>query len=640
MNISEWEARHSSLWPLHESIVDRGRAWRSSDIYGQNCQLATALRDLGLAAGDRVAIALPNCRELYVACGAVWAAGGIVVVIGVDTSSNILTLLRHCEPTILIATHQVHEAVPETESIRTRIVINAGPTLSAQFLSFDKLIACSKAIAEPVRREATDIAQLCYTSGATGVPRGVMYSHSGLVSYYEARRATAPPDEIGIQLMALPSTAFGGRFIGMRVTAPVTFVLLDRFEPEQVLAAIERYRVDSMPMLPAMAERLLAHVATRQYDCTSLRTLNISGAHVSRSLVERIKARLRSGAPSGAGENLISMGARTDGVDKVDQSPLNVIVHYGLTESGGGFASTADGGDGVVGKASAEAQILIVDENGEALQPNQVGAILVKTPYAASGYWRDPEATASVFRDGFVRTGDLGFLNSSMEITVLGRADELVIQGGQNIYPEEIGRALRTINGIADCAVVGLADDLLGEIAVACIVPRRGVNLTENEIRSACRKALPSRKQPARIVFMEAIPRGSVGKIRLLDLRTAASRAIDAGIFRQPPFDGGNKLNANECMAAIARIVESELRSLIVPEMAEVREDTLFGELGLDSVGAVEMSYGLSRSFRRRLSPTLIYSHPTVASLSAKIGEILSEGRSRDAMHYEANAER
>src|SRR5262249_7459576 len=153
------------------------------------------------------------------------------------------------------------------------------------------------------------------------------------------------------------------------------------------------------PLVPTLAEQLIAFQPARDYDCSSLARINIGGSHVTESLVDRLKARFQA----------------TERGRKRDDSGPAVVVHYGMTETGGGFASSARGGDGFVGPVGPGVNLRIVDARGQPVSSGQVGEILVRTPYAASGYWRDPERTAAVFRDGYVRTGDLGRVNDAGE---------------------------------------------------------------------------------------------------------------------------------------------------------------------------------------------------------------------------------
>jgi long-chain acyl-CoA synthetase len=606
MNIASWEADHVRRYGDHRGLVVGQREWTNIRLYDQACRLAAALIARGVEPGDRVALALPNDRELFVACSAAWLCGGVAVVLGEGPTTELAPLLGNCDPAVFIAAdRRIADTVGKTVH---RIAVGFTPA-SADVSSFDALIAAHEPIAEPVPRAEGDAAQLCYTSGATGRPKAAIYTHGGIEEFWRARAlASGGAATNGVLLLAVPPTAFGARFIGMRVTADTRYVLLQRFDPERVLEAIERHRVTEIPLVPTMVEQLVACRLARPYDCSSLKTINISGSHVPAALVTRLRERVRALIPA-------AQRGRTGGQAADEAHELAVIVHYGMTETGGGFACTDAGGDGVVGPVSPSADVRIVAPNGEGLPRGEIGEIVVRTPYAAAGYWRDAEATAAVFRGGYVHTGDLGRFNGTDELCVLGRAKDLIIQAGQNIFPEEIARVIRALDGVAECAVIGLPDDLLGEVAVACVVLASGCGITERGIRSHCRRQLGPRKQPSRIVLVDALPKTRNGKVRSSQLKEA--------IITRTGRDRGTlalqlAANRTECVNLLRATIAAALRDVLADDadLSPVDSAATFGDLGVDSIGMVGIASLLGERLGRRLSATLLYSYPTIAALS------------------------
>jgi acyl transferase domain-containing protein/acyl-CoA synthetase (AMP-forming)/AMP-acid ligase II/thioesterase domain-containing protein len=596
MNAARWDVEHARRYGNEIGLILGADSWSNADLHDQACRLARALVEFGVEPGARVAIVLPNSRELYVACSAAMMAGGVVVVLPSASEPELASMFAHCEPSVILAPAPL-PAAGMWEGSRVRIVTSNAAPAPASEVCFDDLIRHSSRLQNPIERSAADPAQLCFTSGATGRPKAVVYTHGGIDLFWRARAAaTGNLDVRRVVLVGIPPTAFGSRFIGMRAIANYQYVLLSPFDPFRALDAIERYGVNELPLVPTMAEQLAACALERRGDISSLRAINIAGAHVSSSLIEKLKARF-------GGER------------------LSVLVHYGMTETGGGFASTASGGDGSVGRVTPGTVVRIVDREGLDLPFGESGEVVVRAPFAAAGYWRDPEQTAAVFRDGFVHTGDLGSLSPEGDLSILGRIKDIIIQGGLNVLPNEVASVIATVGGVQECAVIGLPNDLLGEEVVACIVRTAGAMLTEQQVRAHCRDRLDPRKHPVSVVFCDELPRTSNAKVSAALLRRQLLEARRRSVPEVPTTAATRPLRLHE----IKQCVHGELDAILCeiprgpqPE-AKARRTSTFGELGLGSIDAVRLTHRLNTVFNMELSPTILYSSPTVESLSIAI---------------------
>jgi acyl-CoA synthetase (AMP-forming)/AMP-acid ligase II/acyl carrier protein len=612
MNIAHWEADHVTRYGLASGIVDADRSWTNQVLYEKARKIASALIDAGLEPGDRVAVALPNSMELYVCCSAIWMAGGVVVVLGNGPDAELAPLLDHCDPR-LIFRYVAPEEGQREERAQSVVMYQRGTDSSQSWAE----IECSSRtkIRHPVSRESTDPAQLCYTSGTTGKPKAVIYTHGGTDAYMRSRAASFASDsDANVMLLALPPTAFGSRLISARLTGNVCYVLRQRFDPAGVLSAIERHRVTELPLVPSLAEQLAAWNPAEPMDVSSLASINLGGAHVALRLIESLRARF-------------SALANVDREGQHNRNSSGVVpkisVVYGMTEAGGGFAATAHGGDGVVGPVGPSVDLRILGSDGDAVNVGEVGEITVRTPYAAVGYWRDDDATRKVFSNEFVRTGDLGKLTDTGELSVPGRKSDLIIQGGQNIHPEEIATVIRKLKGVADCAVVGVPDELMGEAATACVVPRAGASITEREIREHCRERLSERRLPAHVFMVDSLTTNTVGKVDLKSLREFAARTVMSS-FDMDLAEELRAVSASDRETVICPIIETLLNNVLSHQQDSANgvildHDTPFSELGLSSLGAVELARAIGQKVGRKLSPTLLFAYPTVRTLSAHI---------------------
>lgn len=582
MNIAEWQVEHARRYGNEVALVAGGRTITNSELFAASSQVANALLDLGLAPGDRAACALPNGRDLYIAVAAVYYAGLVLVVVPDTTAAEVRRVVKHCGAGVLITHSHLAESLGVNAAFR--VVSSLVP-----------LIDGSVPLARPVARAPSDPAQLCYTSGTTEAPKAAIYTHAAIGAYLRNRAALiANRDRPHALLIAVPSTAFGSRLIASRMVANQTHVLLERFEPEAALAAIESQRIEALPLLPTMAEQLVAAHPTRHYDCASLRAINISGAHVTDSLVGRV----RNCFPGG----------------------VHVIVHYGMTETGGGIASSETGGTcggGNVGQVVAGVEVRIIDGEGLDVTPGAVGEIVANTPYAAVGYWQDPQRSAAVFRNGYVHTGDLGRFDGNGELCVVGRVKDLIIQGGFKVLPLEVARVIEGIPSVVGCAIVGVANALLGEEVVACVVCADGAPLSERDVLEHCRKTLDPRKLPGQVLRFEELPKTVAGKLDLSALRAEVLQR--RAHFRTSRCTELQAVPAQKRGAFVRQRIVGALCGVLAVDPGDVSDDEPLGETGIDSLGAVRLAHRLSEQFALALPATLIYAHPTVIALAEHI---------------------
>jgi acyl-CoA synthetase (AMP-forming)/AMP-acid ligase II len=398
MNIAERSDRAWEVYGEYPSVVDDTRTWLASELHDAECRLAAGLIALGVEPGARVVVILPLCGEAIVAARGIWRSGAVAVPLPVDvTETQVTRVVNACMPVALIG---LHRSVPLSLAAgRVAHAIGVGPGGAAGgTLTLERLVAEHVPLAASIPREATDLAQITFTSGTTGTPRGVADTHGSLdrlVRRFEPVMWRIPLAKLPVVVSALSPAAFGGVMLRHGLMGMSRLVATATFDPPQFLATIARERATIIGGVPSMFEALLACPDVARRDCSSLRHITVGGAYVSQSLLDRLERRFG----------------------------IRPTATYGSTEAGGAIVSRdAQSTPGSAGRVLPGAEIAILDEAGHTLPAGEVGEICTRTPWAAQGYYNDPEHTAAVFADGWIRTGDVGYLDAGGELFLLGAA--------------------------------------------------------------------------------------------------------------------------------------------------------------------------------------------------------------------------
>jgi len=462
---------------------------RDGDVeftYGDVARRANAVAERfaasGVGPGDVVAIMLPNCAELLLGLLAAWRLGAAATPINpVFTATE--------------AGHQIHDS---------RAVLLLTSAAEADYgvpvvLARDLPTQPAGTLSEPVPR-LSDLALLIYTSGSTGRPKGVMLDHSNLVAMASSLAVAmrlGPADHCLLVLPLFHVNAICVSFLAPMVSgAQVT--ILSRFAPQTFLEAVERYRPTYFAAVPAIYARLAELPDDVCPDTSSLRFAVCGAAPVPQELLRRCESRFG----------------------------FVIIEGYGLTE--GTCASTVNPVDGVrkpgtVGPALPGQVVATMDPGGSLLPAGQAGEVVVRGPNVMRGYLGRPEATAEALAGGWLHTGDVGFLDEDGYLTLVDRIKDMIIRGGENIYPKEIESVLTTHEAVLEAAVVGAPDPVYGEIPVGYIVTYPDAAVAPDELLEHCRRDLTKIKIPVAIHVMDHLPRNAVGKIDKPALRKSLS---------------------------------------------------------------------------------------------------------------------
>ncbi|HVU04579.1 MAG TPA: long-chain fatty acid--CoA ligase [Polyangiaceae bacterium] len=502
MNLATFADRNLAEYGEYDRLVFEGKTYTNRELHERSTRLATALGRLGLVPGDKVVVLLPNCPEVLITFPAVWRAGMTAIpVLFLLEAHELRYILENSEARAIVTSpellHKVESALAELG--RQVEVIVAGPDAPPAYHGFDALVAGSEPLAEAVPREKTDLATLLYTSGTTGKPKGVMQTHGNLhANAMNAWNTATNRERNETTLLVLPlahtfglSVVISGYLFGGKA------VLMRWFDPEGALALIQEHRVKGMAGVPTMFVYMLAHPNASRYDTSS----------VTRWLV---------GAAPMPTERLRAFEAKFGGT---------MYVGYGLTESCPGIAVEREGlprKPGSTGPIMEGVEAKIVDDDARELPRGQVGEIIARGENVSPGYYRNPEATKEAFRDGWLFTGDVGYLDEDGYLFIVERKKDLIIRGGLNVYPKDVEEVLYRHPAVQEAAVVGVPDTNMGEEVCAYVVKKSGAEVTAEELIGHSQASLAKYKTPRWVEFVSAMPKTTIGKIQKKELRRLA----------------------------------------------------------------------------------------------------------------------
>ncbi len=481
----------------------RDRCWRLS-----NALIAVT------EPGDRVAILAENCAE-YVDC-----------YYGVPGASLALTLLNYrlaprelayiignAEPRILIleskylpAIRQIRAEIPSVERI---LLIDGAAEDCESYAAFRD----SGAASEPTRRPAEgDLCWLLYTSGTTGLPKGAMLSHRNILAgVLNSMTAWEVGGADEVCMFTFPMFHVAGYVMPMHHLRGFPVVLLRSFDPATLLANVERYGVTNTAMAPTMVAMLLENPETDRYDLSSLRRLGYGAAAMPGEVLRKARARW-PGMAFSTGFGMTELAGNVMTMGRLD--------HDRAAEDGLEILKS-------VGRQMPLARVRVVGEDGADAAPGEAGEILVKGDQVLSGYWRNPEATASSFTDGWFHTGDVGRWDTEGYLYIVDRKKDMILTGGENVYPREVEEVLFRHPAVVEAAVIGAPDPKWGEKVVAVICLRDGHDVSGAEFVAYLREHVAGYKKPRHVVFIDVLPKNASGKVLKRELRDLiASGAI------------------------------------------------------------------------------------------------------------------
>ena len=475
-------------------------------LHERTNRVAQALIRLGVGEGCRVALLDKNRPECFEVMFAASKCGAAYVPLNWRLAApEIEDILKDAQPTILFIGDEfvdriegVASAVPELKAIIA--LDQSGKTPYVTYADWQGMAA---AVDPQIPTTAEDMAVLMYTSGTTGKPKGAMLSSRSLIGHMEWTAKVWGYDATSVQLVPMPLFHIGGTSMALQsIVLGARTILLAEVNPAQMLRLISEFRVTNMLLVPAIIQYLLDAPACATTDWSSVRSLIYGAAPISDTLLRKAMQVLQ----------------------------CNFIQIYGMTEHSGcvSLLSPEDHDPehssellASCGKPLPWVEVAIVDPaNLHPLAQGEVGEIWVRSQQLMAGYWRQPEVTATTLTtEGWLRTGDAGYLDPNGYLYIRDRVKDMIISGGENIYPAEIENVLMRHPSIADAAVIGVPHSKWGETPKAVVVKVRGKPADELQILTFCRTQLAGFKCPTSVDFVDALPRNPSGKILKRELR-------------------------------------------------------------------------------------------------------------------------
>ncbi|MRH86873.1 long-chain-fatty-acid--CoA ligase [Nocardia sp. SYP-A9097] len=479
---------------------DRTRTFREGR--DRIARLAGALRELGVGDGDRVGMLGLNSDRYHEYLLAVPWANAVLNPVNIRWSpAEIAYSLRDSGTAVLLVDDAFAAMLPtlrqEHPELTTVIHCGDGPTPEGA-LSYEGLIAGAKPI-EDARRGGTELAGVFYTGGTTGFPKGVMLSHANLAASALGSVASGHLFESGVRFLHAAPMFHLADLAGWYGTVLLggTQVMIPSFDPVATMTAIEKHGVTGTVLVPVMIQLLVDHPAAAEHDLSSVRHVMYGASPISAAVLERAMK-----AFSGAG----------------------FVQAYGMTELSpiATLLSPADHIAGRLrsaGRAMPHSEVRIVDADGIEVPRGTVGEIVVGGGHVMLGYWNRPEDTAAAVRDGWMHTGDGGYMDEDGYIYIVDRLKDMIVSGGENVYSTEVENAIAAHPAVAACAVIGVPDQDWGERVHAVIVCQPGQQVNAEEIREHTKSRIAGYKAPRTIDVVDALPVSGAGKILKRELR-------------------------------------------------------------------------------------------------------------------------
>ena len=520
MNTAEFLQISSAVVPERTALACGDQRITYMEMAQRVNRLANALQARGVQRGTRVAVMAMNSPmyvETYYACAKLGAT--FVPLNYRAKKEEIVHMLNNSEASVLFVGERYLELVeslaPQLPKVAQRICIDGTP---AGMFNYEELLAKGSDDEIYVDIDETDPTALMYTSGTTALPKGVVLTYLTLSVYVVNTMSPAnPEDEAEVTLLSVPvyhvagltaimSSIWGGR----------TLAILPQFEPQLWLEAVQRERVTHSFIVPTMLKRIMDHPQFDKYDLSSLKLITYGAAPMPYEVVRRAVDVFKCGLMNAYGQTeststMTYLGPEDHHIEGTEEEKAKKLQRLRS-----------------VGRPMDDVQIAIMDRGNNILPPFKEGEICVTGARIMREYHGQKEATAEAIQNGWLHTGDVGYLDDDNYLFITGRTKDLIIRGGENISPGEIENCLEEHPSVVEAAVIGVPDVEWGETVMALMVLKPGKSLTEEAVIRYCKERLASFKAPSRVAFVDELPRNPLGKVLKTDLRKQYGQATPA----------------------------------------------------------------------------------------------------------------
>lgn len=518
MNSCIFLQKAARLRPDQPALVHGDESISYRDFYARALTIGGNLLARGLRSGDRVAFCMANSPRILETVFGCFAAGLVVVPINARLHAReIAYIVSNSGARMLVHGPEYQDGIVEYRSefvgLEQCICLETAPGAS----HYDELLDPASRLPAPVEVDATDPCWLFYTSGTTGRPKGATWTHRTVrvvIMNYLADVYSIQPGEV--VLHAAPMSHGSGIVALPAVARAATNVVSDSrsFEPKRLFAQIQDLRVSHIAFLaPTQIIKMLEEYEPGEFDLSSLRAICYGGAPI---YVEHLRNAISAFGPVfaqiyGQGEAPITI------------TGLNAAEHARLLAAG-------DSRIGSAGTVRTDVEARCVDENDVEVPPGQAGEIVVRGDIVMQGYWSNPEATAETMRNGWLHTGDIGMFDENGYLFLLDRAKDMIISGGNNVYPREVEEVIVQHPAVATVVVFGIPHEYWGEAVHAVVVLESGASATEQEIIDHCGRSMAGYKKPKSVEFRDALPVSGYGKVMRREIRESYWKGYDGRI--------------------------------------------------------------------------------------------------------------
>jgi acyl-CoA synthetase (AMP-forming)/AMP-acid ligase II len=515
VNTAEFLQISSLTVPDREALIQGDTRITYMEMADRVKRLANALQSLGIGRGSHVAVMALNCPqyvETYYACATL---GAVFVPLNYRAKQEELTyMINTAQADVIFVSERYLDLLASIRAGLTSVqhVICYDAALAGA-LTYDQLLAENEPEDIVVEVEDHDPTILMYTSGTTAMPKGVLLSYLDFTAYVVNTVEPANPEDenVNVTLVSVPFFHIAGATAMMSaIWGGRRLVILPQFDPELWLQTVAKERVTHSFVVPTMLKRIMEHPRFTEYDRSSLQLIAYGAAPMPYEVVRHAVEVFDCGLMNAYGQTeststLTYLGPEDHAIRGLSGDALDQKLKRLRS----------------VGRPMDDVAVVIMDDNGEVLGPNQEGEICVAGARVMSGYYRNEEATAEAIHDGWLHTGDVGYLDDENYLFITGRKKDLIIRGGENISTGEIEAVLEDHPDIEEAAVIGVPDVEWGEVVKAVIVPRPGASVAPEDVIAYTRSRLASYKAPSYVAFVSELPRNAMGKVLKTDLRKA-----------------------------------------------------------------------------------------------------------------------
>jgi len=514
MPLDELLPKAVKLYPKREAVVCGDLRLDYRNFAGRVWKLANGLLSLGVKRPDRVAILHENCHEFLEAYFAAAHLGIILVPLNFRLSTReIAMILNDSQSRVLISQGKFQDkirSIPELVSGIERIIWTRREVElpDSRQIDYESLLSAQTGTpppSQPIKDD--DVAQLYYTSGTTGRPKGVMLTHKNVKSHALGTIAELQLTDSDHWFHVAPLFHLADAWATFAITwVGGKHVLVPTFEAPTVLHLIEKEKITLSNLIPTMLNMMVNHPEVGRFDYSSLRVILSGGAPIAPETVRKIIEALKC--------DYVQTYGMTETSPYLTMSILKEHLTDLSWEEQLQFKAKT-------GREFINVNLKVVDDKGRevAKDGQQVGEIIVKGDIVTPGYWNMPEETNKAIRDGWLYTGDLAVIDQENYVNIVDRKKDMIITGGENVYSTEVENVLYMHPDILEAAVIGVPDSQWGEAVKACVVLKKGCTVTEEEIISFCKENLAHYKAPKSVGFLESLPKTGSGKIYKKGLR-------------------------------------------------------------------------------------------------------------------------